>query len=103
MPASPTTEYIVAAQDRTLEALRQSQAAVVDAVESWAKAVESSVPELPAVPVLKSLPTPEEIIATSFDFYGKVLSAQREFAKNLVEAAAPAVKTTPVEAPAAEK
>jgi hypothetical protein len=102
MPAS-STEYITAAQDRSLEALRQSQSAVVDVVESWAKAVESSVPELPAVPVLKSLPTAEEIIATSFDFYGKVLSAQREFAQNLVAAAAPAVKTTPVEVPAAKK
>jgi hypothetical protein len=100
MPAS-TTEYVVAAQDRTLSALRQSQSAVVEAVEGWAKAVESAAPELPAIPVLESLPSPEEIIQTSFDFYGKVLAAQREFAQNLVAAAAPVVKTTPVETPKA--
>jgi hypothetical protein len=100
MPA-PSTEYVIAAQDRTLSALRQSQSAVVDAVDGWAKAVESAAPDLPAIPVLKSLPTPEELIQTSFDFYGKVLTSQREFAQNLVAAAAPVVKTTPVEAPTA--
>ncbi len=100
MPA-PSTEYVIAAQERTLSALRQSQSAVVDAVDGWAKAVESAAPDLPAIPVLKSLPTAEEIVQTSFDFYGKVLSAQREFAQNLVAATAPVVKTTPVEAPKA--
>jgi hypothetical protein len=100
MPA-PSTEYVAAAQERTLSALRQSQSAVVDAVEGWAKAVESAAPDLPAIPVLKSLPTPEEVIQTSFDFYGKVLASQREFAQNLVAATAPVIKTTPVEPPTA--
>jgi hypothetical protein len=98
---SPTIDYTIAAQDRSLGALRQSQTAVVEAVESWAKAVESATPELPPIPVLASLPTAEELIQTSFDFYGKVLSAQREFAQELVSAASPVVKTTPVEAPTA--
>jgi hypothetical protein len=99
--ASPTIDYTIAAQDRTLGALKQSQSAVVEAVESWAKAVESATPDLPAIPVLAALPTPQEIIQTSFDFYGKVLSAQREFAQELVSAASPVIKTTPVEAPTA--
>lgn len=98
---SPTIDYTVAAQDRTLGALRQGQAAVIEAVESWAKAVESATPDLPAIPVPASLPTVHELIQTSFDFYGKVLSAQREFAQDLVNAAAPAIKTTPVEVPSA--
>ncbi len=100
MPA-PSTEYVIAAQERTLSALRQSQSAVVNAVDGWAKAVESAAPDLPAIPVLKSAPTPKELIKTSFDFYGKVLAANREFAENLAAAAAPVVKTTPVEAPKA--
>lgn len=100
MPTS-TIDYAVAAQERTLDALSQSQSAVVEAVESWAKAVESATPELPAIPVLKGLPTPDELIKTSFDFYGKLLKAQREFAQNLVAAAAPAIKITPVDAPTA--
>ena len=100
---TPTTKYVADAQDRTLDVLRQSQSAVVEAVESWAKAVESATPDLPAIPVPEALPTAEEIVRTSFDFYGKVLTAQREFAQNLVKAAAPAVKTTPVEVPPAAK
>lgn len=99
---SPTTEYVTAAQERTLSALRQSQSAVVEAVENWAKSVETAVPDLPAIPVLRALPTAEEAIETSFDFYGKVLAAQREFAESLTKAAAPAIKTTPVEVPAAK-
>jgi len=96
---SPTIEYAQTAQDKTLEAMRQSQAAVIDVVETWAKAVENTVQDLPAIPVASALPTAEEIIKTSYDFAGKMLSAQREFAEKLVAAAAPAVKTTPVETP----
>ncbi len=98
---SPAIESTLAAQDKALSALRESQSAVVDIVESWAKAVENSVPDLPAMPVAGSLPTPEEIIKTSYDFAGKVLDAQREFAEKLLKAAAPAVKTTKVKTPAA--
>ena len=97
---SPVIENTLAAQDKALSALRESQSAVVDIVESWAKAVENSVPDLPAIPVAGSLPTPEEIIKTSYDFAGKVLDAQREFAEKLLKAAAPAVKTTKVKTPA---
>jgi hypothetical protein len=97
---SPAIEYTKATQDKTLDALRQSQTAVIDVVETWAKAVEKSVQDLPAIPVASSLPTPEEIIKTSYDFAGKVLDAQREFAEKLLKASAPAVKTTKVKTPA---
>jgi hypothetical protein len=98
---SPVIENTLAAQDKALSALRESQSADVDIVESWAKAVETSVPDLPAIPVAGSLPTPEELSKTSYDFAGKVLDAQREFAEKLLKAAAPAVKTTKVKTPAA--
>jgi hypothetical protein len=103
MPTS-TIEYTRAAQERTVEALRQSQAAVVEAVGTWAKAVEKVAPQLPVLPAVEGLPTVEELIETSFDFTGQVLAAQREFAYKLVSAAAPAVKTAPAvkSAPAAK-
>ena len=97
---SPAIESTLTAQDNALSALRESQAAVVDVVETWAKAVENSVQDLPAIPVASSLPTPEEIIKTSYDFAGQVLQAQREFAEKLLKAVAPAVKTTKVKTPA---
>lgn len=100
MPSS-TIEYTQAAQERTLSALRQSQDALVEAVGSWAKAVEGAVPGIPPIPVAKGLPTIDELIKSNFDFAGKVLTAQREFVQSLVKAAAPAVKTAPVEVPKA--
>lgn len=98
---SPAIEYAVSAQDKTLSAVRQSQSAVVDVVETWAKAVEKAAQDLPAIPVASSLPSASEIVQTSFDFAGKMLSAQREFADRLLTAAAPAVKTETVEVPVA--
>ena len=55
--------------------------------------------DLPAIPVASSLPSVDELISVQFDFAGKVLAAQRDFAQKLVKASAPAIKTTPVEVP----
>ena len=38
------------------------------------------------------LAKPEELLQTSFDFYGEVLATQRKFATDLLAAAAPVVK-----------
>jgi len=97
MPTS-SLEYTREAQERALSTLRQSQEAVVKAVGGWAKAVESSVPETPAIPVAKGVPTLEELVQSSFDFAGEVLTAQRTFTEELITAAAPAIKTAPAEA-----
>lgn len=96
--ASPTIEYTLSAQEKSLAALKQNQAAVLEIVDTWAKAVEKSVEELPAIPVAASLPGLDEIVKTSFDYADKVLAAQRDFTTKLVAAAAPAIKTTPVAA-----
>lgn len=93
-------EYAVAAQERTLDALRQSQAAAIESVENWAKAVDNAVPERPAVPVLSNLPTAQELVKNSFDFAEQVLSTQRSFAEDILKATTGLVKTTPVETPA---
>ena len=95
MAAAKTSpiDYAKTAQDQTLAALRQSQTLAIDAVSAWAKAVEKSTAQLPAIPVIEGLPTYEELIASSFDFAGELLAVQRQFAEKLVAAAAPAVKT----------
>ena len=101
MPSS-TLEYAIAAQERTLSALRQSQSAAIEAVENWAKAVDNAVPDRPAVPVLSGLPTAQELVKNSFDFAEQILGAQREFAADILKATAGLIKTTPVEAPLAK-
>jgi hypothetical protein len=100
MPTS-TYDYTAAAQQRSLDLLRQSQDAVVDLVGNWAQAVDNAAPERPAIPVIAGLPTSSEVLQTSFGFAGQVLAAQRAFAENLLRAMAPAVKTQPVSTPVA--
>jgi hypothetical protein len=83
------TDFAHQAQEHTLNSIRQSQQAVVEAVHAWAQAVEKAVPETPALPFAGELPTPQELIHTSFDFAEQLLKAQREFAESLIAAAAP--------------
>jgi hypothetical protein len=89
---STTIEYTKAAQDKTLEAIKQGQSVIVEAVAAWAKAAEKTIPAIPAVPGAAELPTPDEVVKTSFDFYGDVLAAQRKFANDLIAASAPVIK-----------
>ena len=89
--ADTTIDYTKAAQDKTLELIKQSQALIVDAVASWAKAAEKTAPTLPTLPAL-DVPKPEELVKVSFDFYGEVVASQRKFANDLLTAAAPVVK-----------
>lgn len=88
-------EYTQQAQEQTLNAIRQSQHAVVEAVQAWAQAVEKTVPESPSLPYAEELPSPQQLIQTSFDFAEQLLKAQREFAESLLSAAAPVIDKTP--------
>lgn len=88
--SSTVTEVTQAAQEQTLKALRQSQQAVVEVVRAWATTVEKAVPETtPALPFVDKLPTPQAIVEASFGFAEELLKAQREFAENILAAAAP--------------
>ena len=48
----------------------------------------------PSLPLADQLPSPKELMETSFDFAEQLLKAQREFAENLVAAAAPVIDKT---------
>jgi hypothetical protein len=90
--STKTTDYAQTAQEQTLTAIRQSQQAVVEAVRTWANAVEKTLPETPAVPFADQLPTPQEIVQTSFEFAEQLLKAQRDFAESVLAAAAPVLE-----------
>ena len=89
--SSTVSEFTQQAQEQTLSAIRQSQQAVVEAVQAWAQAVEKTVPETSSLPSAEGLPTPQQLIHTSFDFAEQLLRTQREFAENLIAAAAPVI------------
>ena len=82
------------AQELTSEILNtisKSQAAVVEAIESWASAVQSIKPDLPDVnlPFADKLPTPQEVVTSAYDFAERLLASQRKFAEELLKATAP--------------
>ena len=108
MPVA-TSDHVQVAQDQTLKTIRDGQQAVVDMVGTWAGTVEKIVPATPALPFAEELPKPQEILRASFGFAEQLLNAQREFAENLLAAAAPVFERksppqTPVaQTPAAQK
>jgi len=79
------------AEQQFLAAVQQSQQAIVDAVGAWAKGVESLSASYPPVPEDSEPPTAEQVVERSFDFAEKLLASQREFARNVLAAAAPAI------------
>jgi hypothetical protein len=89
MPTTTPTEYVQSAQEQTLKTLRDGQQAIIDAVRAWAEAFERIVPQTPALPFSEQLPSPQEVVQTSFDFAEQLLKTQREFAENVLAAAEP--------------
>jgi hypothetical protein len=83
------TEMITALEDQVLETVKQTQEAVVKAVQTWAEAGKNIVPELPPLPFSDQLPAASEIVENAFAFADRLLKAQREFATAVIEAAKP--------------
>jgi hypothetical protein len=77
--------------DEILNTISKSQAAVVEAIETWASAVQSIKPDLPDVnlPFADKLPTPQEVVTSAYDFAERLLASQRTFAEELLKATAP--------------
>jgi hypothetical protein len=78
-----------------LNTISKSQAAVVDAIETWASAVQSIKPDLPQVnvPFADKLPTPQDVVARAYDFAEQLLANQRKFAEDLLTATTPLLAT----------
>ncbi|HUC25716.1 MAG TPA: hypothetical protein VMA73_23665 [Streptosporangiaceae bacterium] len=78
-----------------LKTISKSQAAVVEAIETWASAVQSVKPDLPqlTVPFADKLPTPQDVVASAYDFAEQLLASQRKFAEELLKATAPLLAT----------
>ena len=94
MATATKNEQVKSAQDQALKTIRETQHAVVEAVRAWADTVEKIVPAVPtvSVPFAEQIPSPQEIVHTSFDFAEQLLKAQREFAENVLAAASPVIE-----------
>lgn len=78
-------------QNEILNTVRSSQTAVVDAIQTWASAVQSITPSLPDVklPFAERLPSAQDLIANAYDFAEQMLASQRKFAEDVLTATAP--------------
>jgi hypothetical protein len=78
-------------QDEILKLIRTSQEAVVDALQAWTATVQSVTPDFPKVnlPYADRLPKPETLVNGAYDFAEQWLSAQRKFANDVLQVAAP--------------
>ena len=78
-------------QEEILKTVRNSQSAVVAAIQAWARTVQSITPALPDVnvPFAEKLPKPQELIASAYDFAEQLLASQRTFAEDVLKATAP--------------
>ena len=76
-------------QEELLNVIRTSQETVVEAVKTWVDTVKAVTPKVPSVPFTEKLPKPQDVVASAYDFAEKLLSSQRRFAEELVQATAP--------------
>ena len=78
-------------QEEILNTVRKSQAAMVEAIQTWASSVQAITPELPElnIPFSEKLPKPQDLIASAYDFAERLLASQRKFAEDVLKATAP--------------
>ena len=79
----------VKAQELILDAIKQSQDAALQFVQTWSEGVTkltSSLPELPKLPDVAALPKPDELSDQFFGFAQKLMTTQQEFVKKLIAA-----------------
>ena len=78
-------------QDEFLSALRKGQGIALDAVKTLVEAIDFVIPAMPEyrVRVARRLPTPHEMGAYGNEFAEKLLANQRQFADEMIDAAAP--------------
>ncbi len=72
-------------QEQYLEVIRQSQQAVLDAVDSWSKTVQETTGSIPTAPPAVD---PRQVVDQVFDFAEKLLDMQRDFTRSLLASSA---------------
>jgi hypothetical protein len=96
-PMSPIEEQLMSTsessstspQEQYLDAVREGQEAWANAARAWSESVQRMWGD-PSSTTTREAPTAEQVIDNVFGFAEQLLAAQRDFAKRLVQATAPA-------------
>lgn len=89
MPTAVETTNVI--QDQLFQSIQAGQQAVVESVRRWSETVEllaSRMPELAFSEPMK----PSQVFESSIGFTERLVSSQRDFASQLLEAALPAAR-----------
>jgi hypothetical protein len=83
-------------QDQFLATVRKGQEIALDAIRTMVDSIQIITPRIPSVdlPFADQLPTPQDVVASGYDFAQQLLASQRKFADEVVKAAAPLLPGT---------
>jgi len=87
---APTSEaaHESSVQQELLAAIKRSQEATLKVVGAWSESVKKlapSLPDMPKLPHLDSLPTPGELSDQFFAFAKEMMVAEQDFVKRLID------------------
>ena len=91
---SAQTADLNTVQESVLDAIKQSQSMTLDAVRSVTEFVAPVTSRLPKAPFADQLPDPGAAVDAGFAFWTEVISAQRDFARELTQLLTPAPATS---------
>ncbi|MDP8969164.1 MAG: hypothetical protein M3N52_01370 [Actinomycetota bacterium] len=87
------SENVNEAQNQFLGTVRQSQEAVVKAVQAWSESVSRLVPDVSSLPLGDQYLNPAQAVDTVYDFAQQLLATQRDFAQRVLATTAPAAES----------
>lgn len=90
-------DKVIELQDRMISDLQNVQTRIVDlnkrAFEATSNLPSVDMPKLDFIPGVDEAPAPERVVSNGFDFAGKLLATNREFAEQLVSIWVPETET----------
>lgn len=89
MPTAVETTTTI--QDQLFETIQSGQRAVVESVRQWSETVELIASRLPELAFSEPM-RPTQVFEAGIGFTERLVSAQRDFASQLLEAALPATR-----------
>ena len=93
--ATKTSDPTAVFTDAILAGVKQSQELAFSGISLWIDFAGKAftLPELDSLPFVDQLPSPKDVVESSFGFAEELLGTQKDFAIKVVEVMTPAKKT----------
>ncbi|HEX9506683.1 MAG TPA: hypothetical protein VGA62_11845 [Acidimicrobiia bacterium] len=89
--ASKTADPATVFTDAFIAGVKQTQELAFSGVTAWAELAGKgfTMPEMGSLPFVDAMPTPQQMVETTFGFAEELLSTQKDFAIKLLGAVSP--------------